>query len=131
MPEAGQPTLTVQLTRLLQDIVSQVDAQSLRLVSGSDDGDHPCAYDHHPLKQMTDPKRPWRPRAWRRIVDDAHAGLYVQQLAEAWYGPGPNSRAWATARRQPLKTKANGITRGLQSASAVRLQHGVWGKPQS
>jgi hypothetical protein len=32
MPEAGQLTLTAQMTKLLQDILSQVDAQSLRLV---------------------------------------------------------------------------------------------------
>jgi hypothetical protein len=38
MPEAGQPTLTAQLTTLLQDILSHVDAQDLRLVSVSDDG---------------------------------------------------------------------------------------------
>ena len=31
MPEAGQPTLTVQLTTLLQDVLRQVDSQGLRL----------------------------------------------------------------------------------------------------
>jgi hypothetical protein len=68
---------------------------------------------------------------WIRIIDYYHACLYVQQLAEALYGPGPKSRAWAKAMRQHLKTKSNGITRVLQSASALRLKQGLWGKPQS
>src|SRR5262249_4466765 len=113
------------------DILSQVDAQSLRLVYVSDDGYHPGDYYHHTLKQMTDPKRPWRTLVWIRIIDYYHACLYVQQLAEALYGPGPTSRAWAKAMRQHLKTKSNGITRVLQSASAWRLKQGLWGKPQS
>lgn len=33
--------------------------------------------------------------------------------------------------RQHLNTTSKGITRVLPSASAVRLKHGVWGKPQS
>jgi hypothetical protein len=32
MPESGQGTLTKQLTALLQDVLSQVDSQGLRLV---------------------------------------------------------------------------------------------------
>jgi hypothetical protein len=58
MPEAGQPTLTTPLTALLQAILQQVDAQSLRLVSVSDDGYHPSDYDHTVLKTMHDPQRP-------------------------------------------------------------------------
>ena len=69
MPASGQPTLTTQLTALIQAILHQVDAQSLRLVSASDDGYHPSDYDHNVLKTMHDPKRPWRPLAWIRIVD--------------------------------------------------------------
>jgi hypothetical protein len=128
MPEAGQLTLTAQMTKLLQDILSQVDAQSLRLVYVSDDGYHPCDYYHHTLKQMADPQRPWRTLAWIRIVDYYHACLYVKQLAEALYGPGPQSRAWAKAMRKHLKNKSNGITRVLQSASTLRRQHGLSGK---
>ena len=44
MPEAGQTTLTAQLTALIQDILNQVDGQSLRLVYVSDDGYHPSDY---------------------------------------------------------------------------------------
>jgi len=130
MPEAGQPTLTAQLTKLLQDILSQVDAQDLRLVYVSDDGYHPSDYYHHTLKQMTDPKRPWRALEWIRIVDYYHVCLYIKQLADALFGPCAKGRAWAKQMRQCLKTQSDGITRVLQSASALRRQHGLWGKPK-
>src|SRR5262249_2798041 len=44
MPEAGQTTLTAQLTAPLTTILSQVDSQGLRLVYVSDDGYHPSDY---------------------------------------------------------------------------------------
>ena len=46
MPEAGQPTLSKQLTALIQDILRHVDSPGLRLVSISDDGSHPSD-DYH------------------------------------------------------------------------------------
>ena len=49
LPEAGQTTLTAQLTTLLQDILRQVDSQSLPLVYVSEDGYHPSAYYHNVL----------------------------------------------------------------------------------
>ena len=111
MPESGQTTLTTQLTALIQDILQQVDAQGLRLVSVSDDGYHPSDYDHNGLKQMHDPQRPWCTRAWRRMVDSSHACLDMQQLADALFGPSHKGRAWAKQMRKPLKTQSDGITR--------------------
>jgi len=128
MPEAGQTTLTTQLTALLQHILKQVDAQDLRLVSVSDDGYHPSDYYHSVLKKMPDPKRPWCQLTWRRIVDYYHACLYVQQLAEALFGAAPKGRVWAKQMRKHLKTKSDGITRVLQSASTLRRQQGLSGQ---
>jgi len=128
MPEAGQPTLTAPLTALLQDILRRVDSQSRRLVSGSDDGYHPSHDSHHVLQKRQDPKRPWHTREWIRLVDSYHACLYLKQLAEALCGSGPKGQAWAKQMRKYLKTKSNGITRVLQSASALRRQHGRWGQ---
>jgi hypothetical protein len=128
MPESGQPTLTAQLTALLQGILRHVDSQSLRLVYVSDDGYHPSHYYHHVLKKMQDPKRPWHTLEWIRIVDYYHACLYLKQLAEAIFGAGPPAQGWAKKMRKSLKTQSNGITRVLQSASALRRQHGLCGK---
>jgi hypothetical protein len=130
-PESGQPTLTAPLTALLQDILSHVDSQSLRLVYVSDDGYHPSHYYHNVLKKMQDPKRPWHTLEWIRIVDYYHACLYLKQLAEALFGSGSKGQAWAKQMRKYLKTKSDGITRGLQSASALRRQHGLWGKAKN
>jgi hypothetical protein len=127
MPEAGQTTLTAQLTALLQAILSQVDSQALRLVYVSDEGYHPSDYYHSVLKKMPDPKRPWCQLTWIRIVDYYHACLYIQQLAEALFGSTPKGRAWAKQMRTYLKTQSDGITRVLQSASTLRRQHGLWG----
>jgi len=112
MPESEQTTLTMPLPALIQDILQQVDAQGLRLVSVSDDGYHPSDYDHNVLKKMHDPQRPWRTLAWLRLVDSYHACLSIQQLAEALFGPSAKGRAWAKQRRKDLKTTSDGITRG-------------------
>jgi hypothetical protein len=130
-PESGQTPLPTHLTALIQDLLQQVDAQSLRLVSVSADGYHPSDYDHTVLKTMPDPKRPWCPLTWRRLVDSYHACLYSQQLAEALFGSTPKGRAWAQQRRQPLTTTSEGITRVFQSAGALRRQPGLWGKAQA
>jgi hypothetical protein len=130
MPEAGQTTLTAQLTALLKTILSQVDSQGLRLVYVSDDGYHPSDYYHSVLKKMPDPKRPWCQLTWIRIVDYYHACLYIQQLAEALFGSTPKGHAWAKQMRQHLKIKSDGITRVLQSASTLRRQQGLGGQPK-
>jgi hypothetical protein len=76
---------------------------------------------------MHDPKRPWRTLEWIRIVDYYHVCLYLKQLADALFGPCAKGQAWAKQMRKYLTTKSAGITRVLQSASALRRQHGLWG----
>lgn len=99
------------MTALIQDILQQVDAQGLRLVSVSDDGYPPSDYYHNVLKKMYAPQCPWRTLAWRRMVDYFHACLSIQQLAEALFGPSAKGRAWAKQMCTYLKTTSNGITR--------------------
>ena len=111
MPESGQGTLTTQFTALLQDILSQVDSQGLRLVSVTDDGYHPSDDYQSVLQKMPDPRRPWRSLEWLRIIDSYHACQYVQQLAEVIFGPGTASQYWAKRMREQWKTRANGGAR--------------------
>lgn len=80
---------------------------------------------------MPAPQRPWCQLTWIRLVDSSHAGLYIQQRAEALFGSTPKGPAWAQQRRQPRKTTSDGITRVLQSAGALRRQHGLWGKAKA
>jgi hypothetical protein len=128
MPEAGQGTLTAQLTALLKAILRQVDSDGLRLVYVTDDGYHPSDYYHSVLQKMPDPRRPWRSLEWRRIIDYYHACQYVQQLAEVLFGPGTESQRWAKRMREQLKTRAHGVARVLQSAAALRHKRGLWGQ---
>jgi hypothetical protein len=131
MPESGQGTLTAQLSTMLQDILSQVDSQGLRLVYVTDEGYHPSDYYHSVLKQMPDPRRPWRCREWIRIIDYYHACQYLQQLADVIFGAGTEAQSWAKRMRKQLKTKAHGVARVLQSASALRRGRGLSGQAQA
>src|SRR5215467_607825 len=128
MPESGQGTLTDQLSSLLQATLSQVDSQLLRLVYVSDEGHHPRTYYHQVLKNMVDPRRPWRRLEWIRIVDFYHACGYVQQLADTIFGAGDEAQNWAKEMRHVLKTKADGVARVLKSASALRRRRGLRGQ---
>jgi hypothetical protein len=128
MPEAGQKTLTDQLTALLQAIFTQVDSQLLRLAYVSDEGHHPSTYYHQVLKKMVDPRRPWRSLEWIRIVDFYHACGYVQQLADTIFGAGDEAQTWAKEMRHVLKTKADGVARVLKSVSALRRCRGLCGQ---
>jgi hypothetical protein len=128
MPESGQGTITDQLSDLLKAILTQVDSQSLRLVYVSDEGHHPSTYYHQVLNKMVDPRRPWRQLEWRRIVDFYHACQYVQQLADTIFGAGAEAQNWAKAMRHVLKSKADGVSRVLKSASALRRSRGLFGQ---
>jgi hypothetical protein len=128
MPQSGQGTITDQLSDLLKAILTQVDSQSLRLVYVSDEGHHPSTYYHEVLNKMVDPRRPWRQLEWRRIVDFYHACQYVQQLADTIFGAGVEAQNWAKAMRHVLKTKADGVSRVLKSASALRRSRGLFGQ---
>src|ERR671917_2634032 len=76
MPEAGQGTITDQLSGLLKAVLNRVDSHSLRLVYVTDDGHHPSTYSHRVLKHMSDPRRPWCGLEGRRVVDFYHACGY-------------------------------------------------------
>jgi hypothetical protein len=127
MPEPGQATITTHLSEVLKQVLSRVDSQSLRLVYVTDEGYHPSGYYHQVLKKMVDPRRPWRRLAWSRIVDFYHACQYVQQLGEALFGAGDTAQSWAKQMRH-LKTKADGVSRVLKSASALRRSRGLFGQ---
>ena len=131
MPESGQGTLTTQLSDLLEAILTQVDSHRIRLVYVTDEGYHPSEYYHQVLKQMIDPRRPWRTLEWRRVVDYYHACGYVQQLADAIFGAGTAAQRWAKEKRHVLKTQRGGVSRVLKSASGLRRGRGLSGTVKS
>lgn len=131
MPEPGQGTLTDQLSALLREILSRVDSQWLRLAYVSDEGHHPSTYYHQVLKNMIDPRRPWRRLEWSRIVDFYHACEYVQKLADTIFGTGDEASKWAKEMRHVLKAKTDGVSRMLKSASALRRSRGLCGEAKA
>ena len=88
----------------------------------------PVAITTQVLKNMVDPRRPWRRLNWIRIVDFYHAAQYVQQLGEAIFGAGTAASNWAHEMRQTFKAKPDGVSRGLKSASALRRSRGLRGQ---
>jgi hypothetical protein len=128
MPEPGQGTLTDELTRILEAVLSQWTTTTLRLVYITDAGFHPTDYFHQVLSRMVDPRNPRRYLEWEWIVDYYHACQYITQLAEAIFGPGRAAHAWAAKMRRWLKEKPKGVMRVLRSAASLRSIRGLVGE---
>jgi hypothetical protein len=118
MPEAGQGTLTEQLTELLRDVVSGWQGPLPRLQYVTDAGNHPTEYFDTVLRNMEHP-RTGQPLEWEWVLDYYHACLYVTKLAEALFGKDTRMAAsWAAKMRHWLRDKRHGIFRVLHSAAA-------------
>ncbi len=120
MPEAGQVTLSEELTRLIQDVLFVWEGPPLRLVYVTDAGFHPREYFENVLCRMSDPRHPNKYFHWEWVVDYYHACEYISKLAEAIFGPGRAAHAWAAKMRRWLKEKPGGVFRVLRSAGALR-----------
>jgi len=130
MPEAGQGTLSDELTCLLRDVLARWQGSPPRLVYVTDAGYHPRDYFENVLSRMLDPRRPGQFLSWEWTVDYYHACTYISRLAEAIFGPGRAAHAWGAKMRRWLKDKPGGIHRVLRSAGALRSIRGLTG-PES
>lgn len=131
MPQAGQTTLSEQLTQLLLDVLGRWDGALPRLVYVTDCGHHPTEYFEKVLSAMSNPRRPDQLLSWEWIVDYYHACLYITKLAEAIFGPGRQAFAWAAKQRRVLKHKRGGVFRVLRSAGALWAIRGLVGSEDS
>jgi hypothetical protein len=142
MPEAGQHTLSGQLTELIRDVLARwagLSPHLPRLAFVTDAGDHPTAYYEQVLCRMPDPRSPvldperdrgGRLLAWEWVLDYYHACQYLSKLADALFGQareGRDAHAWAAKVRKWLRDKPKGIHRVLHSAAALRHRHGLAG----
>jgi len=116
MPEAGQTTLSEQLTALLEEVLKRWTKAPPRLAYITDGGWHPSDYFARLLRQMRDPRHPEKVLAWERILDFYHAAQYISQLAEALFGETTQARSWARKMRKRLKER-RGVSRVLQAAT--------------
>jgi len=127
MPQAGQGTLSEDLTRLIQDVLAAWEGPAPRLVFVTDAGFHPSEYFRNVLSRMPDPRHAGEYLSWEWVVDYYHACQYISQLAQAIFGPGRAAHAWAAKMRRWLKEKPGGVFRVLRSAGALHTIRGLVG----
>jgi len=117
-PEPGQPTMSVQLTRLLEEILRRWEGPLPRLCYVTDAGDNETAYYQKVLRRLWHP-RTGLPLKWTWVVDYYHASQRLWVMAEALFGAGQASWSWAR-KMQKLLLKRGGVGRVLHSAAALR-----------
>ncbi len=119
MPEAGQGTLSDQLTALVTGALTAWHARGRaapRLAYVTDAGDHPRQYYRRVLRRLPDPWRPGQALAWAWVVDFWHACGYVQHLAEGLFGAGARAWGWFRKWRRWLRDRRQGAAQVLRSA---------------
>lgn len=118
MPEAGQETLSGQLTTLLSAVLQGWQGPLPRLQYVTDGGHHPSEYFATVLQPMLHP-RTGQKLEWHWVLDYYHACLYLTKIAETFFGKDSQAAAaWAAKMRRWLKDKKDGIARVLHSAAA-------------
>jgi len=117
-PEPGQATMSAQLTRLLEEVLRRWDGPLPRLSYVTDAGDNETTYYRKVLRRLRHP-RTGRRLEWFWVVDYYHASERLWVMAEALFGAGQKSWAWAR-KMQKLLLKPRGVGRVLHSAAALR-----------
>jgi hypothetical protein len=117
-PESGQKTMSGQLTALLREVLTRWQGRVPRLCYVTDAGDNETAYYENALRRMKHP-RTGEKLHWIRIVDYYHASQRLWTMAEALFGEGPRTAAWARKMQKLLK-KPGGVNRVLHSAANLR-----------
>jgi hypothetical protein len=126
MPEAYQVTLSEQLTRLLNEVLTEWEGPCPRLVYVTDAGYHPMDYFDNVLKQLEHPRHPGQTMEWMQIVDFYHACEYISKLAQVLFDDPRAAHAWSRRMRRCLKHKPNAVFRILHSAAK---HHSEWAFP--
>jgi hypothetical protein len=117
MPEAGQGTLSDELTRLLQSVLADWEGPLPRLVYLTDAGYHQTTYFEEVLAKMENPRRGGERLVWLWIVDFYHAAQYVSKLADVLFDEEKTGQAWARRMRHVLRDEERGVFRVLASAA--------------
>ncbi len=119
MPEAGQGTLSAQLTSLLDQVLRQWHARGRpapRLAYVTDGGTHPKEYYRQVLRRLDDPWHPGQQLTWQWVVDFWHACGYVNKLATALFGEGEEAVRWFAKWRRWLRDRQHGVSHVVRSA---------------
>src|SRR5713101_42212 len=125
-PEPGQGTMSAQLTRLLQEVLQRWEGPLPRLSYVTDAGDNETTYYKKVLRRLRHPRTGQR-LEWFWVVDYYHASERLWKMAEALFGVGQRSWAWARKMQKSL-LKPSGVSRVLHSAAALRSRVQLRGK---
>jgi hypothetical protein len=125
-PEPGQATMSGQLTGLLREVLRRWDGPLPRLAYVTDAGDNETTYYKKVLRRLRHPRTGQR-LEWFRVVDYYHASERLWTMAEALFGVGRRSWAWAR-KMQKLLLQPGGVGRVLHSAAALRSRVPLKGK---
>jgi hypothetical protein len=125
-PESGQPTMSAQLTQLLQEVLRRWPGPLPRLAYVTDAGDNETTYYKKVLRRLRHPRTGER-LEWFWVVDYYHASERLWTMAEALFGVGQQSWSWAR-KMQKLLLKPGGVGRVLHSAAALRSRRKLTGK---
>ncbi len=125
-PEPGQPTMSLQLTGLLEEVLRRWDGPLPRLCYVTDAGDNETSYYQKVLRRLQHPRTGVR-LEWTWVVDYYHASQRLWVMAEALFGAGQASWSWAR-KMQKLLLKPGGVGRVLHSAAALRGRWQLRGK---
>lgn len=125
-PEAGQATMSQQLTQLLEEVLQRWTGPLPRLGYVTDAGENESQYYQKKLRRLRHPRSGERLR-WYWVVDYYHASERLWTMAEALFGVGRPAWCWAR-RMQKLLLKPAGVGRVLHSAAALRTRRQLRGK---
>jgi hypothetical protein len=118
MPESKQPTLTAELTALLESVLKKWTGPVPRLVYVTDKGQAQDAYYRRTLKKMKHPHQPGKCLAWEWVLDFFHVCSYVSKLSDALFGKSSKEGSvWFKRMRHWLRERHQGITNVLRSTS--------------
>jgi hypothetical protein len=117
-PESGQPTMSRELTRLVEDLLRRWAGPLPRLCYVTDAGDNETTYYEKVLRKMKHPTT-GQPLEWIRVLDYYHASERIWTLAELLFGKGRRATGWARKMQRWL-LKPGGVYRVLHSAAALR-----------
>jgi hypothetical protein len=117
-PTACQRTMSTHLTQLVRDILRRWEGPLPRLHYVTDAGDNETTYYKKVLRRLCHP-RTGRKLEWFWVVDYYHASERLWTMADALFGAGQPSWAWAR-KMQKLLLKPGGVGRVLHSAAALR-----------
>jgi hypothetical protein len=122
-PQSLQTTLSEQLTQLLSEVLQRWQGPLPRLCYVTDAGDNETSYYEQVLRRLRHPRTGER-LTWIRVLDYYHVSERIWTMAEALFGSGGGSWAWARRMQKWLKERG-GAKRVLRSAAALCHQRSL------